>query len=64
MLTFSPHIARILRLPLSATEIILGAIIAYFGFIGKSEKFCTFSQCRFLLSNVYSGYGGKFKSLF
>lgn len=44
-LLFSPHIAKLLRLPIAATEIILGAVIAYFGFIGKSENFT-------LLANV------------
>ena len=38
-LFLSPYIAKFLRLPVSATEIILGAIIGYFGFIGQSENF-------------------------
>lgn len=38
-LLFSPYIAKFLRLPIAATEILLGAIIASFGFIGKSENF-------------------------
>ncbi|MBM0637718.1 cation:proton antiporter [Campylobacter sp. VicNov18] len=38
-LLFSVHIAKILRLPVAATEILLGAVIAYFGFISKSENF-------------------------
>lgn len=38
-LFLSPYIAKFLRLPISATEITLGAIIAYLGFIGESENF-------------------------
>ncbi|MCX2683053.1 cation:proton antiporter [Campylobacter sp. MIT 21-1685] len=38
-LLFSPYIAKFLRLPIAATEIILGALIASSGFIGKSENF-------------------------
>ncbi|MGH2305574.1 cation:proton antiporter [Campylobacter taeniopygiae] len=46
-LLFSPHIAKILRLPISATEIILGSIVAYFGFIGKSENFSILANVGF-----------------
>ncbi|MCR6571427.1 cation:proton antiporter [Campylobacter insulaenigrae] len=35
----SPYIAKFLKLPLSATEIILGSLIGFLGFIGESEKF-------------------------
>ncbi|ARJ56017.1 cation:proton antiporter [Campylobacter cuniculorum] len=38
-LLLSPYIAKFLRLPISATEIMLGAVIGYFGFIGESENF-------------------------
>lgn len=38
-LLLSPHIAKLLRLPLSAMEIMLGAIIASFGLIGESANF-------------------------
>ena len=38
-LLLSPHIAKILRLSLSATEIMLGALVAYFGFALESENF-------------------------
>ncbi len=38
-LLLSPYIAKFLRLPLSATEIVLGAFMGYFGFIGVSENF-------------------------
>ncbi len=38
-LLLSPYIARFLRLPISATEIILGAIMGHLGFIGASENF-------------------------
>lgn len=35
----SPYIAKFLKLPLSATEIILGSLIGFIGFIGESENF-------------------------
>lgn len=35
----SPYIAKFLKLPLSATEIILGSLIGFMGFIGESENF-------------------------
>ncbi|EAI4303491.1 cation:proton antiporter [Campylobacter lari] len=35
----SPYIAKFLKLPLSATEIMLGSFIGFFGFIGESENF-------------------------
>lgn len=35
----SPYIAKFLKLPLSATEIIMGSLIGFFGFIGESENF-------------------------
>ncbi|EHD3049528.1 cation:proton antiporter [Campylobacter upsaliensis] len=38
-LLLSPHIAKILHLSLSATEIMLGALVAYFGFALESENF-------------------------
>ncbi|TKX31128.1 cation:proton antiporter [Campylobacter estrildidarum] len=46
-LLFSPYIAKVLRLPISATEIILGSIVAYFGFIGKSENFSILANVGF-----------------
>ncbi|NDJ26827.1 sodium:proton antiporter [Campylobacter sp. MIT 12-8780] len=39
VLLLSPYIAKLLKLPVSATEIILGALAAFFGFVGKSENF-------------------------
>ncbi|HEC1759577.1 TPA: cation:proton antiporter [Campylobacter lari] len=35
----SPYIAKFLKLPLSATEIMLGSFIGFLGFIGESENF-------------------------
>lgn len=35
----SPYIAKFLKLPLSATEIILGSLMGFIGFIGESENF-------------------------
>ena len=38
-LLFSPYIAQFLRLPTQAIEIMLGSLIATFGFIGESANF-------------------------
>ena len=38
-LLLSPHIAKFLRLSLSATEIMLGALVAYFGLVEESGNF-------------------------
>ncbi|EGK8059023.1 cation:proton antiporter [Campylobacter lari] len=35
----SPYIAKFLKLPLSATEIMLGSFIGFLGFIGESDNF-------------------------
>ncbi|TQR32498.1 sodium:proton antiporter [Campylobacter sp. MIT 99-7217] len=39
ILLTSPYIANFLRLPISATEIILGAIFGFLGFVGDSQNF-------------------------
>lgn len=38
-LLIAPYLAKFLRMSVSAVEIILGAVIAYFGFFGASENF-------------------------
>ncbi|WP_257904959.1 sodium:proton exchanger family protein [Campylobacter lari] len=43
----SPYIAKFLKLPLSATEIILGSFIGFLGFIGESENFKLFANAGF-----------------
>ncbi|ECL9467759.1 sodium:proton antiporter [Campylobacter jejuni] len=63
-LLFSPHIAKILRLPLSATEIILGAIIAYFGFIGKSENFALLANVGFYYLMFIAGMEVNLRAFF
>ncbi|ECL3454240.1 cation:proton antiporter [Campylobacter jejuni] len=63
-LLFSPHIAKILRLPLSATEIILGAVIAYFGFIGKSENFALLANVGFYYLMFIAGMEVNLRAFF
>ncbi len=63
-LLFSPHIAKILRLPLSATEIILGAIIAHFGFIGKSENFALLANVGFYYLMFIAGMEVNLRAFF
>ena len=63
-LLFSPHIARILRLPISATEITLGAFMAYFGFIGKSENFELVANVGFYYLMFIAGMEVNLKSFF
>lgn len=46
-LLFSPYMAKFLRLPTSAMEIMLGSIIATFGFIGESANFKLLAQVGF-----------------
>ncbi|ENQ6654655.1 cation:proton antiporter [Campylobacter lari] len=43
----SPYIAKFLKLPLSATEIMLGSFIGFLGFIGESENFKLFANAGF-----------------
>ncbi|MCW1677295.1 cation:proton antiporter [Campylobacter jejuni] len=63
-LLFSPHIARIFRLPISATEIILGAVIAYFGFIGKSENFALLANVGFYYLMFIAGMEVNLRAFF
>ena len=46
-LLFSPYLAKFLRLPTSAMEIMLGSLIAIFGFIGESVNFKLLAQVGF-----------------
>ncbi|EAH6773053.1 cation:proton antiporter [Campylobacter coli] len=63
-LLFSPHIAKILRLPISATEIILGAFMAYFGFIGKSENFTILANVGFYYLMFIAGMEVNLRAFF
>ena len=63
-LLFSPHIAKILRLPISATEIILGALMAYFGFIGKSENFTILANVGFYYLMFLAGMEVNLRAFF
>ena len=44
----SPFVAKTLRLPIPSVEIILGSIVAYFGFIGHNQYFDLIAEVGFL----------------
>lgn len=60
----SPYIAKFLRLPISATEIILGAFIAYFGFVGESANFKILSNIGFFYLMFIAGMEVNLRTLF
>ena len=51
----SPFIAKILRIPTPAVEIILGSLVAYFGFIGHNEYFDLVAEVGFLYLMFLAG---------
>jgi len=51
----SPYIARGLRLPIPAVEIMLGSIVAYFGLIGHHEYFELIAEVGFLYLMFLAG---------
>ncbi len=63
-LLFSPHIARILRLPLSVVEVMLGAVIAHFGFIGESENFTLLANVGFYYLMFIAGMEVNLRAFF
>ena len=60
----SPYIAKFLRLPISATEIILGALIAYFGFIDESLNFKVLANIGFFYLMFIAGMEVNLRTLF
>jgi len=51
----SPFVAKILRLPIPAVEIILGSLVAYFGFIGHNQYFDLIAEVGFLYLMFLAG---------
>jgi len=51
----SPFIAKILRIPTPAVEIMLGSLAAYFGFIGHNEYFDLVAEVGFLYLMFLAG---------
>ncbi|NOR56512.1 MAG: cation:proton antiporter [Sulfurovum sp.] len=51
----SPFVAKILRLPIPAVEIILGSVVAYFGFIGHNQYFDLIAEVGFLYLMFLAG---------
>lgn len=63
-LLLSPHVAKLLRLPISATEIILGAVIASLGLIGESENFKLLAEIGFYYLMFIAGMEVNLHSFF
>jgi len=51
----SPFVAKTLRLPIPSVEIILGSIVAYFGFIGHNQYFDLIAEVGFLYLMFLAG---------
>ena len=51
----SPFVAKSLRLPIPSVEIILGSIVAYFGFIGHNQYFDLIAEVGFLYLMFLAG---------
>ena len=63
-LLFSPYIARFLRLPLSATEIILGLLAGFLGLIGDSVNFKFIADIGFYYLMFIAGMEVNLKKFF
>ncbi len=59
----SPFIAKILRLPIPSVEIILGSIVAYFGFISDNQYFNLVAEVGFLYLMFLAGMEVDLKQL-
>ena len=60
----SPYIARFFKLPISATEIILGSVFAYLGLLGQSDTFDLVAKIGFYYLMFMAGMGVNLKSFF
>lgn len=60
----SPYIARFFKLPISATEIILGSLFAYLGLLGQSDTFDLVAKIGFYYLMFMAGMGVNLKSFF
>ncbi|MCW1360492.1 cation:proton antiporter [Campylobacter sp. CCS1377] len=63
-LLLSPYMAKFFRLPISAMEIILGAVVAYFGFISTSENFKLLANVGFYYLMFIAGMEVNLRLLF
>lgn len=63
-LLFSPYVAKFLRLPTSAMEIMLGSIIATLGFIGESANFELLAKVGFYYLMFIAGMKVNFRLFF
>ena len=59
----SPFVSKILRLPIPATEIILGSLFAYFGLIGENAYFKLIAEMGFLYLMFLAGMEVDLKQL-
>lgn len=60
----SPYIARFFKLPISATEIVLGSVFAYLGLLGQSDTFDLVAKIGFYYLMFMAGMGVNLKSFF
>ena len=63
-LLISPYIAKFFRLPISATEMILGSVLAYFSLLPSSELFTLVSSIGFCYLMFMAGMEVNLKSFF
>ena len=59
----SPFVAKFLRMPIPAIEIILGSLFAYFGFIGHNQYFDLIAEVGFLYLMFLAGMEVDLKQL-
>jgi len=59
----SPFVAKVLRLPIPAVEIMLGSLFAYFGLIGHNEYFDLIAETGFLYLMFLAGMEVDLKQL-
>jgi len=59
----SPFVSKFLRLPIPAVEIVLGSIVAYFGFIGHNQYFDLVAEVGFLYLMFLAGLEVDLKKL-
>jgi Kef-type K+ transport system membrane component KefB len=64
ILLFSPFISNFLRFPISAVEIILGAIFGFMGFLPENELFNLLAETGFLYLMLLAGMEINLKEMF
>ncbi len=60
---FSPFVSKALRMPIAPVEIIIGALLAYFGLIGKHEYFELVANIGFLYLMFLAGLETNLKQI-